>query len=110
MTFVFSSDAHVVEPKEIFDKGLPESLKKHGIRSERQGDHMCVLAGEKVLHRMRIVPRQAAAAPAEAEPALGGQVGANEEVVRLHAVPKGAHDLKGRMEDMVDEGVDAEIV
>jgi predicted TIM-barrel fold metal-dependent hydrolase len=110
MTFIFSSDAHVVEPKEIFDKGLPESLKKHGIRSERQGEHMCVLAGEKVLHRMRIVPRQVAAPPTDEPAPLGGQVGANEEVVRLHATPKGASDLKGRLEDMVDEGVDAEIV
>lgn len=109
MTFIFSADAHVVEPREIFEQGLPSSLKKHGIRSERQGDHMCVLAGEKVLHRMRIVPRQAPVeAPGESPRSVS--VGANEEVVRLHPVPKGHSDLAGRLEDMADEGVDAEIV
>jgi predicted TIM-barrel fold metal-dependent hydrolase len=111
MTFVFSADAHVVEPKQIFDDGLPASLKPHGIRSERRGEHMCVLAGEKVLHRIRIVPRQAAPTydHDEAHQRSAG-LAAGEEVVRLHATPKGAVDLAGRIEDMALEGIDGEIV
>jgi predicted TIM-barrel fold metal-dependent hydrolase len=98
MTFVFSADGHVVEPKEIFDTGLPESLKKHGIRSERQGEHMCVLAGEKVLHRMRLMPRGATAPTTDPEKAMN----------ILHAKPSGS-DIDSRIKDMKFDGVDAEI-
>jgi len=94
MTFVFSADGHVVEPPDLFASKLPESLKKHGIHSERQGDHLCTMAGEKVLHRMRIRKKPE-----------GG-----EEVMALGHQPKGHRDLDGRLEDMKAEGVDAEIV
>lgn len=107
MTFVFSADAHVVEPKDIFDKNLPASLKKYGIRSERQGDHICTMAGEKVLHRTRIIKRENA--PPANEELKGVQLSEGEDVVRLHAVAKGQIDIAGRLEDMSFDGIDAEI-
>jgi len=107
MTFVFSADAHVVEPKDIFDRDLPPSLKQYGIRSERQGDHICTLAGEKVLHRTRIIKRENAAPPNEES--RGVALAKGEEVVRLHAVAKGQIDIAGRLEDMALDGIDAEI-
>jgi predicted TIM-barrel fold metal-dependent hydrolase len=105
MTFVFSADGHVVEPKEIFDAGLPDALKKHGIRSERQGEHMCVLAGEKVLHRMRLMPR---GAPADAAGAGAGAGDGERQAMSLHARPSG-NDVDSRISDMRIDGVDAEI-
>jgi predicted TIM-barrel fold metal-dependent hydrolase len=101
MSFVFSADGHVVEPREIFDKGLPESLKKFGIRNERQGDHMCVLAGEKVLHRMRLMPRVDPTAPPAGEaPQMSNAI--------AHGRPSGS-DVDSRIKDMQLDGVDAEI-
>lgn len=94
MSFIFSADAHVVEPQDLFEKNLPASMKKHGIRSERQGDHMCALAGDKVLHRIRIKKRPE-----------GGDVPQS-----LGANPKGHRELAGRFEDMKMEGIDAEII
>ncbi len=94
MTFVFSADGHVVEPQDLFEKNLPESMRKHGIRSERQGEHICTLAGNKVLHRLRIRKRPEG----------------DEEVMRLDHQPRGHSDLKFRIEDMEMEGVDGEIV
>lgn len=94
MSFVFSADGHVVEPKDLFEKNLPASMKKHGIRSERQGEHMCTMAGEKVLHRMRLQKKP----------------DGSEERASLGHQPKGHADLDARLEDMQMEGVDAEIV
>jgi len=112
MTFVFSADGHVVEPKDLFDKGLPESLKKHGIRSERQGEHVAVLAGDKVLHRLRIMQKKPEAQGTVRE---GGEhhsvkLAANEEVAALGASPRGHIDLAARVEDMKADGIDAEII
>jgi len=107
MTFVFSADAHVVEPKDLFDENLPASLKKYGIRSERQGDHICTMAGEKVLRRTRIIKRENP--PPANEELKGVQLGAGEDVIRLHAVAKGQIDIAGRLEDMSFDGIDAEI-
>ncbi len=107
MTFVFSADAHVVEPKDIYDKALPPSLKPYGIRSERQGDHICTLAGEKVLHRARIIKKDNP--PPANEELKGVKLNKGEDVVRLHAVARGQIDLVGRMEDMALDGIDAEI-
>ena len=32
MTFVFSADGHVREPKTLFTEGMPPSLRQYGIR------------------------------------------------------------------------------
>ena len=94
MSFVFSADGHVVEPGNLFEERLPPSLKKHGIRSERQGDHICMLAGEKVLHRLRIQKKPSG----------------EEGPLKLGHEPKGHSDLPARIEDMESQGIDAEIV
>lgn len=110
MTFVFSSDSHLVEPKEIFDDGLPASLKPFGIRSERQGDHICTLAGDKVLHRTRIIKREAPPpAAGDDNETRGLALAAGEDVVRLHAPARGHNNIALRLEDMKLDGIDAEI-
>ena len=95
MPFVFSADGHVVEPNDLFETGLPPSLRPHGIRSERQGDHLCTLAGDKVVHRLR----------------LRRQPSGEEAVEKLGHTPRGQRDpRRARLEDMASEGIDAEIV
>jgi predicted TIM-barrel fold metal-dependent hydrolase len=109
MAFVFSADGHVVEPGDLFDKSLPAALKKYGIRSERQGEHICVLAGEKVLHRMRLSPRRAVDTPAAASaPAAAPAGGQQTNFSGLHAKPSG-NDIDSRIKDMKVDGIDAEI-
>lgn len=112
MAFVFSADGHVVEPREIFDEGLPESLKKHGIRSELQGEHVCVIAGEKVLHRMRLMKRGVSMAGGESmtaqKPAGVAGEGPETSFSGLHARPSG-NDVLSRIKDMQADGVDAEV-
>jgi predicted TIM-barrel fold metal-dependent hydrolase len=87
--FVFSADGHIREPNDIFTGGLPQSLQKHCIRVERRGEHLLTLAGEKIIHRLRI------SAP-------------TADFSRKNRL--GASDLVGRLADMADEGIDAEIV
>jgi len=110
MTFVFSSDSHLVEPKELFDEGLPTSLKPFGIRSERQGEHICTMAGDKVLHRTRIIKRDAPP-PADTgdQETRGIRLAEGEDVVRLHAPARGQNNIALRLEDMKLDGIDAEI-
>ena len=108
MSFIFSSDSHLVEPRDLFDNDLPASLKKHGIRSERQGDHICTMAGDKILHRTRIIKREAPPA-ADTDETRGLTLGSGEDVVRLHAPARGQNDIALRLEDMALDGIDAEI-
>ena len=108
MSFVFSADGHVVEPGELFERGLPASLRPHGLRSERQGEHVCVLAGEKVLHRMRLLPRAAAPGAGTGSAAGAGASQPNTALSELQAKPSG-HDIESRIRDMRADGVDAQI-
>ena len=52
--FVFSADGHVVEPPMLFLEGLPASLRGHGIRAEKQDEHIVLLAGDTAIQRTRI--------------------------------------------------------
>lgn len=96
MAFVFSADGHIIEPSGLFTEGLPPSLRKHGLRAEKQGDYMVSLAGDKVTMRT----------PLNRPPAIMGTDG--EEFGRSSR--KGTREIPGRLEDMALDGVDAEIV
>lgn len=91
--FVFSADGHVIEPPTLFVDGLPESLRRHGIRVEKTDEHIVLLAGRTPIQRTRIHRP-----PPSAERA---------EFSRSHL--KGARDLEARRIDMKGEGIDAEI-
>lgn len=91
--FVFSADGHIIEPDTLFTDALPPSLLQHGIRSEKQGDFICVMAGDHVIQRTRInkpMPQEI------------------EEFGRKNLL--GHREIPGRLEDMKKEGIDAEIV
>lgn len=96
MSFVFSADGHITEPSELLTEGLPASLRQFGVRAEKQGDYMVMLAGDKVTSKRPInQPR----------PIMGKD---GEEFGR--ASRKGAREIPGRLEDMKLDGIDAEIV
>jgi len=89
---IFSADGHVREPHDLFTAGMPEALRQYGIRTERQGESAVVLAGDKVLYRIRLKPPT---------PEIGDFGRPNQ---------KGLYDLSARLEDMKLDGVDAEIL
>jgi predicted TIM-barrel fold metal-dependent hydrolase len=93
LTFTFSADGHVLEPKDLFTANLPPKMLQHGIRSERRDEHMVTLSGSREINRIPLhkpVPREVA------------------EFGRKNRL--GMSDLNGRLADMKDEGIDAEIV
>ncbi len=87
--FVFSADSHIMEPADIFLKGLPAKLKQHAIRTRMEGEYLTTGTEEKTIYRLRVGQHR--------EKALGD----NER--------KGIRELPGRLEDMELEGIDAEI-
>ena len=85
--FVFSADAHVMEPRDLYLDGLPASLKSQALRATRDEKGAILMGTEdKVIFRMQPVMEEFS----------GGK-------------RKGIHDLKGRFEDMERDGIDAEI-
>ncbi len=96
MAFVFSADGHITEPSDLLTEGLPPSLRPFGVRAEKRGDYMFMLAGDKVTSKR----------PMNRPPVIMGQDG--EEFGRANR--KGAREVPGRLEDMKLDGIDAEIV
>ena len=43
--FIFSADAHIREPNELFLEGLPAALKPHAIRAQREGNSLITRTG-----------------------------------------------------------------
>ena len=90
--FVFSADGHIKEPTDLFLSNIPPSMHKYTLRSEKSGEYVLILAGDKVLFRNRLKP-------------------ANADIANFgRPNQKGAVDLDARLEDMRSEGIDAEIL
>jgi predicted TIM-barrel fold metal-dependent hydrolase len=96
MPFVFSCDGHVVEPGDLFDKGLPPSLRRFGMRTEIADGMMTSFAGDNVTMRR----------PLDSGPPRLGPDG--EPFGRPNRA--GNRDLEARKLDMELDGVDAEIL
>ena len=52
--FVFSMDSHVVEPRTLWQDGLPERFRDRALRAERREGYLVMTADNKDLHRMQI--------------------------------------------------------
>jgi predicted TIM-barrel fold metal-dependent hydrolase len=96
MSFVFSADGHVVEPSNLFEEGVPPSLRRHGLRSEKLDGMLLSYAGDRVTMRR---PLEAGA------PRLGPD---GEPFGRPDR--RGNRELDWRRKDMELDGVDAEIL
>jgi predicted TIM-barrel fold metal-dependent hydrolase len=95
MSFIFSADGHIVEPKDLFTANMPPSLAEYGIRAKLEDDYMVTRAGNAVINRVRL--NRAPMITRDGETFGRGNI-------------LGASNIEGRLVDMEAEGVDAEIV
>jgi predicted TIM-barrel fold metal-dependent hydrolase len=96
MGFVFSADGHVVEPSTLFDEGVPQSLRRHGLRTEKADGMLISYVGDRVTMRR----------PLEGAPPRLGPDG--EPFGRPDR--RGNREMDWRRQDMALDGVDAEIL
>lgn len=115
--FVFSCDAHVAEPPELFLKAMPEHLKQFAIHSEADGDVRITRIGDQVVLKINTNFHQHKTG--EGDAAFNAQASdrsctdASDNFVSDCAVDtkrRGARDLELRLADMARDGVDAELV
>ena len=121
--FVFSCDAHIAEPADLFVKAMPDHLKAFVIHGEAQGDIRITKIGEQVILKIQTNFHQhktgtgdaafnAQAKVADANPDRAC-TDAGDNFVSDCAVDtkrRGARDLDLRLADMARDGVDAELV
>ena len=116
--FVFSCDAHIAEPPDLFIKGMPEHLQQFVIHGEKDGDYRITKIGDQVILKVRTnfhAHKTGQSDSAFSEQADGDRscTDAKENFVSDCAVDtkrRGARDLAMRFEDMDRDGVDAELV
>jgi predicted TIM-barrel fold metal-dependent hydrolase len=89
-SFVFSADSHIREPNTLYSEKLPARMRDRAIRAEHADGLISVRSGEKVFHKLRLRGM-----------GEGGDLAQSKR--------KGASNLVGRVEDMVLDGIDAEI-
>ncbi|HMT43498.1 MAG TPA: amidohydrolase family protein [Chakrabartia sp.] len=119
--FVFSCDAHVAEPPELFLNAMPAHLKHFAIHGEVQGDVRITRIGEQVILKINTNFHQHKTG--EGDAAFNAQTNdgapdrsctdAGDNFVSDCAVDtkrKGARDLTLRLADMDRDAVDAELV
>jgi len=94
--FVFSCDAHIVEPPDLFTSGMPDSMKQWAPNAQIDKDKglRAMRLGDTVLFRI----------PIGFHTHKVGEADDTGDVTRL-----GTRDLKLRIKDMQRDGVDAEI-
>lgn len=118
--FVFSCDAHIAEPADLFSARMPAHLAQFVISSESAGDIRITRIGEQVV--LKIGTNFHAHKTGEGDAAFNAQTSGQEDrsctdrqdnFVSDCAVDtkrRGARDLSLRLQDMDRDGVDAELV
>jgi len=108
--FVFSCDAHIAEPPDLFTKNLPDHLKSSAIHQEYDGNLRLTMIGEQVLLKMHSDVHGHKTGYDNHDPA---KASANKDWLNQTDVDTkrlGARDLALRVADMDRDGVDAELV
>lgn len=96
--YVFSCDAHIAEPPDLFLKGMPDHLKQFAIHGEALGDKYRISKiGDKEILRVRVNFH-------------GHKTGQADDGPATDTKRRGARDLGLRLADMDRDGVDAELV
>lgn len=97
--FVFSCDAHIVEPADLFTTGMPDHLKQYAISAYIKDNvrHTCI--GDTVVLKMSADFTKHKTGYSDLDPMQ------SEDTKR-----RGIRDLNLRREDMDRDGVDAELV
>jgi predicted TIM-barrel fold metal-dependent hydrolase len=84
--YIFSMDSHVVEPRTLWQDGLPARFRDRALRAERREGYLVMTADGKDLHRMQIGDGNSD------NPRIGGT---NPQL---------------RLQDMDKDGIDAELL
>jgi predicted TIM-barrel fold metal-dependent hydrolase len=115
--FVFSCDAHVAEPADLFLNKMPANMADYAIHAEIGEGVRTTMVGSKVIFKMQTnfpTHRTGLSDEAFAEQAADRScTDAGENFVSDCAVDttrRGARDLQLRLADMDRDGVDAELV
>lgn len=122
--FVFSCDAHVAEPPDLFTKNMPAHLQQFVIHGQVDGDIRITRIGEQVI--LKINTNFHTHKTGEKDASFSAQSGAGEAPATdrsctdagdnfvsdcaVDTKRKGARDLDLRLADMERDGVDAELV
>jgi predicted TIM-barrel fold metal-dependent hydrolase len=114
--FVFSCDAHIAEPPDLFLKGMPDHLKQWAIHGKALGeDYRVSMIGDQEILKVRVNFHAHKTGLGEDRPKEGDRscTDEGEKFVSDCAVDtkrRGARDLTLRLADMDRDGVDAELV
>lgn len=100
--FVFSCDAHIAEPKDLFLEKMPAHLKQYAIHTRMGEKYRETCIGDQVL--LRMLPNFAGQRSGVSEEAFAQQSEASVDTTR-----RGIRDLSLRAADMDRDGVDAEL-
>lgn len=120
--FVFSCDAHIAEPADLFSSRMPDHLRQFVIHGEADGDIRITKIGEQVILKIQTNFHQHKTGAGDAAFNSQSAASVNEDrsctdakdnFVSDCAVDtkrRGARDLDLRLADMDRDGVDAELV
>lgn len=104
--FVFSCDAHIAEPPDLFTRNMPAHLKAYAIHTEAEGDKRVTYIGDEVVLRVWTNFFQHKTGVDDAH--FAKQAGDGGAAIDRRR--RGARDLELRLADMERDGVDAELV
>ena len=100
--FVFSCDAHIAEPSDLFTERMPKHLSQFAITLSTEGNRRLYKVGDRVV--MRFIPDFPAHKTGKTDDEFFKQ---SSNVVDTKR--RGVRDLALRAEDMDRDGVDAEL-
>lgn len=100
--FIFSCDAHIAEPADLFTERMPKHLADYAITLTTEGNRRIYRVGDRVI--MRFLPDFPAHKTGKTDDAFYAQSSSVVDTKR-----RGFRDLALRAEDMDRDGVDAEL-
>ncbi|GAA0333085.1 amidohydrolase family protein [Sphingomonas oligophenolica] len=100
--FVFSCDAHIAEPSDLFTARMPEHLSQYAITLTTEGNRRIYRVGDRVI--MRFLPDFPAHKTGKTDDEFYAQSASVVDTMR-----RGFKDLTLRAADMDRDGVDAEL-
>lgn len=110
--FVFSCDAHIAEPPDLFIENMPEHLSHYVIHGEAQGGIRITKIGDQVIFKIQtdFHAHKTGQTDDPDDRACMDDKGNFVGDCVVDTKRRGARDLQLRLEDMDRDGVDAELV
>ncbi|RQH04885.1 amidohydrolase family protein [Paraburkholderia dinghuensis] len=98
-SFVFTHDAHVIEPDDLVSKHLPERYRSSALNVKRSDGYVAYCAGDNVIYHMKLDRKDGDISRSEVD----------VETKRAGKMP-GGRDIGFRLKQMADAGVDSSII